>query len=115
MFPTLPSNSTLITQTQKGETIPLIYNLFILLLAKQYYNIYKHEPATIIKFIKKYSYILNVVHQLVIYTDHKPLVGFLNAKYYKNIFADWTNKLCLLNICIQYILKKKNTIENGLS
>ena len=47
--------------------------------------------------------------------DHKSLVKFLNAKYHKNIFAYWANKLRLLNIYIQHISEKKNTVADGLS
>ena len=58
---------------------------------------------------------LNVKQQSVIYTDHKPFVGFINAEYHEDIFAHWANKLRLLNIRIQYIEKKKNTLADGLS
>ena len=33
----------------------------------------------------------------------------------KDIFARWANKLRLLNICIQYISRKRNTVADGLS
>ena len=56
-----------------------------------------------------------MAHQLVVYTDHKLPVGFLNAEYHKDIFVHWANKLRLLNIHIQHILEKKNTIADGLS
>ena len=42
----------------------------------------------------------NVKQQSVIYTDHKPLVGFIKTGYHKDLFARWANKLRLLNICI---------------
>ena len=58
---------------------------------------------------------LNTEHQSVKYTDHKLLVGFLNAEYHKDIFVRWANKLGLLNICIQHILGKKNIVADELS
>lgn len=58
---------------------------------------------------------LNVEDQFIIYIDHKGLVEFLNVKYHENIFAYQANKLCLLNIYIQYILRKKNIVTDGLS
>ena len=57
----------------------------------------------IIKFTKKYSHMLNAERQLVVYTDYKLLVRFLNTEYYENIFARWANKLRLLNIRIKYV------------
>ena len=30
---------------------------------------------------------LNAEHQSVVYTDYKPLVEFLNAKYHEDIFT----------------------------
>ena len=96
-----------ITQIQDGETRPLIYDLCILLLAEQNYNIYKQELAVIIKFIKKYSYMLNAKHQFIIHRHYKTFVGFLNVEYHKNIFAHLANKLRLFNIRIQYISEEK--------
>lgn len=100
-----------ITQTQEGETRPLVYNSFTLLPAEQNYDTYRRELAAIVKFTKKYSHMLNAEYQSVAYTDYKPLVGFLNAEYYKDIFARWANKLRLLNTCIQYISRKRNELS----
>ena len=104
-----------ITQTQDGETRPLVYDSFTLLPAERNYDTYRRELAAIVKFTKKYSHMLNVAHQSVVHTDHKPLVGFLNAEYHEDIFARWANKLRLLNIRIQHIPGKKNTVADGLS
>lgn len=93
----------------------MVYDLFTLLPIEQNYNIYRHKAAVIVKFIQKYSYMLNTEYQSVIYIDYKPFVKFLNVDYYKDIFAHWVKKLFLLNICIQYILRKKNIIEDDLS
>lgn len=71
-----------ITQTQEGETRPLVYNSFTLLPAEQNYDTYRRELAAIVKFTKKYSHMLNAEYQSVVYTDYKPLVGFLNAEYH---------------------------------
>lgn len=57
---------------------------------------------------------LNIKHQFIIYIDHKSFIGFFNTKYYKDIFTYEINKLCLLSICIQYILSKKNIIIDSL-
>ena len=58
---------------------------------------------------------LNAKKQSVIYTDHKSLVGFINAEYNENIFSHWANKLWLFNIRIQYIVGKKNLVADALS
>lgn len=76
-----------ITQTQDEKTKPLVYDSFIFLQTKQNYNTYKCGLAAIIKFTKKYSHILNAERQFIIYTDHKPLIRFLNADYHKDISA----------------------------
>ena len=81
-----------IPQIQDGEIRPLVYDLYTLLPAERNYNTYWQELAAIVKFTKKYFHILNAKHQSIAHTDHKPLVGFLNAEYYKNIFARWVNK-----------------------
>ena len=52
--------------------------------------------------------------QSVVHTDNKSLVRFLNAEYHENIFVRSISKLCLLNICIQYIFGKKNMVVDEL-
>ena len=66
-------------------------------------------------FTKEYPFMLNAKHQFIIHTNHKILVGFHNAEYYKDIIARWANKLYLLNICIKYILWIKNMVADSLS
>lgn len=83
--------------------------------SKQNYDIYRHELAVIVKFIKIYSPMLNADHQFILYTDHKPFVGFFNLDYYKNIFARSANKLRLFSICIQRISGKQNVVADNLS
>lgn len=70
-------------------------------------------PLSILQ--RKYPHMLNAEYQSIVYTDHKPLVGFFNAEYQEDIFAYQANKLRLLNIRIQYIPEKKNMVANGLS
>lgn len=48
-----------ITQIQDRKIKPLVYDSIILLLAKQNYNAYRYKLITIVKFIKKYLYMLN--------------------------------------------------------
>ena len=103
-----------ITQVQDGETRPLVYDSFTLLPAERNYDTYQRELVAIVKFAKKYSHMLNAEQQSVIHKDHKPLVGFINAEYHEDIFARWANKLRLLNIRIQHIEGKKNTVADSL-
>lgn len=84
------------------------------MLAKQNFNTYSRELAAIIKLTKKYSHILNTRYQSII-INNKLCIRFFNTEYHKDIFAYWANKLCLLNICTQYILGKKNLVTDGLS
>lgn len=104
-----------ITQIQDGEMKLFIYNFYILFPAKHNHNTYWQNLAAIVKFAKKYFYILNAKQESVIHIDHKPLDKFINIKYLKKIFVYWANKLWLLNIYIHYIMKKKNLILDKLS
>ena len=104
-----------ITQVQDGETRSLLYDFFILLPTERNYDTYPRELVAIVKFAKKFSHILNTKQQSVIYTDHKPLIGFINTEYHEDIFAHWANKLRLLNVHIKHIKGKKNTVADGLS
>ena len=104
-----------ITQNQDGEVRFFVYNSFILLPIEQNYDIYKRELTAIIKCTKKYSHMFIVDQQFVVHIDHKLIVKFIHAKYYKSIFVRWANKLRLFHICIPHILGKKNTVANSLS
>lgn len=58
---------------------------------------------------------LNAEYQSLIHKDHKPFIRFLTTEYHKDIFVCWTNELCLLKICILYIIRKKNIVVDRLS
>ena len=92
-----------------------MYDSFNLLPGKQSYDTYRQELAAIVKFTKKYSHMLHADQQSMVYTDHKPLVEFINVKYHKSIFARQANKLHLFHICIQQTLRKKNLVADSLS
>lgn len=51
----------------------------------------------------------------VIWTDHKPLVGFMNAVFHEDIFARWAMKLRQLHVRLKYIQGKENVVADGLS
>lgn len=104
-----------ITQTQDREKGFFIYDLYTLLLAEQNFNTHKPELVVILKFRTKYFHMPNVKHQSIIYMDYKLHILFFNAKYHEDIIMHQVNKLCLFNIRIQYILRKKNMIGDGLS
>lgn len=69
-----------ITQVQNVKARLLVYNSFALQPAEHNYDSYKHELVAIVKFTKKYFYMLNAEYQSVIHIDHKPLIEFLNAE-----------------------------------
>ena len=48
-----------ITQIKDGETEPLVYDSITLLLAEQNHDTYRCKQVAIVKFIKKYSNMLN--------------------------------------------------------
>lgn len=58
-----------ITQTQNKKISFLVSNLLTILLFEENYNTYRHKLATIIKFTKKYFYMLNAKYHFIIYTD----------------------------------------------
>ena len=94
--------------------MPLIYNFFAFNLAQRNYDTYKRKLLVIITFATKYTYILITKNVFIIYIDYKPLVGFINSDYYKNIFARQANKLRTLYIKITYIKGEINKAANGL-
>lgn len=72
----------------KDEEIKLlVYSLFIKLPIEQNHNINTYQLINILKFMKKYFYILNIECQSIIYIDHKSFIRFFNVGYYEDIFA----------------------------
>lgn len=104
-----------ICEMQDRKSRSLIFNLFTILTAKQNYNTYKCALVAIIKFTKKYFYMLNAEYQTVLDTNYKSLVRFFYVQYHDDIFFCLANKLRLLNIRIQHILKINNIVADGLS
>lgn len=68
-----------------------------------------------VHFTSKYRHLFCAEEPSIIHTDHKPLVGFMNALEHEDIYARWANKLRSLNIRICYIEGKKNQVADGLS
>ena len=104
-----------ISQLQDGEMRPILYDSIAFNATQRNYDTYKRELLAIVLFTDKYEYIFNGKETSTIYTDHKPLVGFLNAEEHEDIFARWAIKLRLHNIRLKYIEGKKNVVADGLS
>ena len=107
----------LLVSQYEGKTMyPILYDAFTFTAAERNYGTYKRELAAIVRFASKYEYMLqNPEHPGVVYTDHKPLLSFLNSDYHDGIYARWANKLRRVNIVLEYIEGPRNKVADGLS
>lgn len=104
-----------VSQIQDGEVRPILYDSIAFNPTQRNYDTYKRELLAIVLFTAKYEHIFNGKQVTTIHTDHKPLVGFLNAAEHEDIYARWAIKLRMHNIKLQYIEGKRNTVADGLS
>lgn len=104
-----------IAQLQDGVKVPIVFDSFTFSKAERNYDTYKRELLAIVRFCKKFRHMLNNEEKSTVWTDHKPLVGFMNAEYHEDIFARWAEQLRGLNIVIKYIQGKKNLAADGFS
>lgn len=94
---------------------PLFYDSMLFTQSEQNYDTYKRELKAIVTFVKKHGHYLQGPQTSTIYTDHKPLVGFLNSDSHEDIFARWAQTLRLHNIKLEYIKGERNQAADGLS
>lgn len=103
-------------QLVEGVERPLIYDSIALNKAERNYGTYKRELVSMVKFTRKYGHHFQTPGRVTIfYTDHKPLVTFLNSHKLEGIYARWAMVLKPHNIEIKYIEGTRNRIADGLS
>lgn len=104
-----------ITQIVNGVERPIIYDSASLNPAQRKYGTYKRELYAIVRFSEKYRHHFTTAHTATFFTDHKPLVTFINSDRHDGIYARWAVKLQELNFCFEHIVGKRNVIADGLS
>lgn len=105
----------LITQKQEGVVKPLIYDSFVFTKTQRNYGTYKRELCAILEFCRRHGHLFKARTPSVIYTDHKPLVWFIDSPNVEGIYARWASELRLLNARICYIEGTRNKIADALS
>lgn len=92
-----------VTQYQFNEEVPILYDSSTLTKSKRNYGTYKRELLGIFTFAKKYDYLFLGKEKSIIFTDHKPLVYFMETSLLEGIYTRWNHLLSQLNIEIQWI------------
>lgn len=96
--------------------VPILYDSFIFAPIRRKYPTYKRELYAMVTFVIKYDYLCKHPYLLaIIYTDHRPLIYFLESDLHEGIYGHWADKLRRLNITIKYILGTRNKIVDALS
>lgn len=100
----------------KKIKMSILYDSIIFTLIETRYSIYKKKLCALTKFVMKFDYLCkHLRHTIIVHTDHKLFIQFLQSNLYEEVYEHWTNKLKKLNMKIRYILKQKNRITNELS
>lgn len=75
----------------------------------------KQSLHAIVHFSVKYHHHFTTAHTAIFFTDHKPLVTFINSDRHVGIYARWAAKLQERNFRFEHIVGRRNVIANGLS
>lgn len=94
--------------------VRLLYDAFSFNEAKRNYGTYKRELKAIVTFCDKYQHWLTSLITSTIFTDHRPLLGFLNS-HAEGIYARWQTTLRGLDIRFEYIEGHRNIVADDLS
>ena len=76
-----------VSQIQNGEVKSILYNSIAFNSIQKNYDTYKKKLLIIVLFTIKYEHIFNNKQIIIIHTNHKLLIEFLNVVEYKNIYA----------------------------
>ena len=96
--------------------VSILYDFFIFTSTRRIYSTYKKKFYAVVIFTFKFDYFCkNFYISVIIHTNHRSLIHFLNSDIHEEIYEHWTNKLRRLNVEIQYISKSRNKIVDVLS
>lgn len=101
--------------TGKTAEHPIALDSFTFSTTERNYGTYKRELLGIVKFCRKFYYMLRNEETSVIMTDHRPLTYFLHSHLVHGIYSRWAAELQLLNIRIEYVPGEKNEVADALS
>ncbi len=104
-----------IVQVIDGVTRPIFYDSQLLSPPERNYDTYKRELKAIVTFVTKHGHMMQHPELSTVWTDHKPLTGFINSEYHEDIFARWAQTLRRHRIKIQHIPGVRNRVADGLS
>ncbi|KAI0995731.1 hypothetical protein K3495_g12450 [Podosphaera aphanis] len=111
----LYAGGCVITQIREEKEVPILYDSVTFSKSEKNYGTYKRELFAMVSFARKHDYMLKGSKTSMIFTDHHPLIYFLESSALEGIYSRWANELRSLNIVIQYIPGPRNKIADGLS
>lgn len=104
-----------LTQIVNGVECSIIYDSVSLNPTQRKHRTYKRELYAIVHFSEKYCHHFTKAHTATFFTDHKPLVTFINSDRHDGIYARWAVQLQKLNFRFEHIVGRRNIIGDGLS
>ena len=105
-----------LTQLKNGKEHPIAFWSRMLTKAEKNYPTIKKELAAMYHAVKRFKPFIHM-RPVTIYTDHKPLIGFIrsNSDDLENPEATWVLHLASPNITIHYKKGSSNTDADALS
>lgn len=101
--------------SNKLVEVPILYDVLLFNATQKNYGVYKKELRAIVKFYRKYDYMLRGSETAEIFTDHKPRTFFLCSSILDGKFSRWAAGLRFLDIIITWIAGHRNLVTDSLS
>ena len=101
-------------QESNGRDLPVEFFSKKLNATQHKYSVHEKEMLAIVKAVAKWKHLLFGM-QIVVYTDHKPLIHLLEQKSLSNKQYRWLSEISPFDITIDYIEGTKNVIADVLS
>ncbi|KAI0995068.1 hypothetical protein K3495_g13114 [Podosphaera aphanis] len=101
--------------SSREQDHPILFDSFLLNKTERNYGTYKSELFGIVSFCRKFSWMFMSHEASTIFTDHKPLIYFMDSHLIHGIYSRWAEELNLLNVRIEYIPGERNRIADALS
>lgn len=103
------------TQIQQNIERPIIFDSISFNQTQRKYGTIKKALLAIVHFSEKYKHYPTSDHQATFFTDHLPIVSFLNMDRHEGIYTRWAIKLPELNFHFAHIEGKRNVVADALS
>jgi len=102
-------------QIHDSQPKPIAYYSRTFNKAEANYNTTHQELLSIRESVRHFAYYLQSIPELIIYTDHYPLIGMLKNKKLHGKVQRWISDICVYPVDLRYVKGRDNFVADYLS